>query len=458
MHPQPNSSDHERLRLWPALAVLALMWAARMLLPVVMADAGPIPVLVPVAGSVLIALWWLFLSHAPWLDRVAGLVVLVAAVLGTRLLLHESLLTVAFGVMYFFVAVPTATTAFVLSLAASERLQLPKRRFAVTIVVLAVTSLWALARTGGLANGGGGMELAWRWQPTPEQQLIAAPNAPIGTVPVIDVGTEAAWPGFRGPGRDSRVRGTRIATDWDTQPPRELWRRPVGPGWSSFAVRGDVFYTQEQRGEAEVVSAYSISSGEPLWRHEDSTRFWEAIGGAGPRATPTLHGDRVYAFGATGILNALRADTGVAVWSRDVADETGVETPGWGFASSPVVIGDLVIVAARSVLSAHELATGAPRWQTVDRGGSYSSPQLYTIDGVQQVLLATVAGLISVDPATGTTLWTHEWPGSVRIVQPARVGTSDLLVSRGETTGIRRIALTQQAGAWSTREVWDQSA
>ena len=174
----------------------------------------------------------------------------------------------------------------------------------------------------------------------------------------------------------------RIETDWAASPPVELWRRPIGPGWSSFAVRGDLLYTQEQRGDDEVVACYSVTTGEPVWRHRDAARFWESNGGAGPRATPTLSNGRVYTFGATGILNALDAATGAVVWSRNAAADTGAKVPDWGFASSPLVVDDVVVVAAAGTLAAYDVATGDAALVGPTRRRGYSSPHLVTIDGV----------------------------------------------------------------------------
>jgi outer membrane protein assembly factor BamB len=269
--------------------------------------------------------------------------------------------------------------------------------------------------------------------------------------------TGADWPGFRGPERDGIIHGVRIETDWSRSPPVELWRRPIGPGWSSFAVSGDLLYTQEQRGDDEVVSSYNLTTGAPVWRHQDATRFWESNAGAGPRATPTLSHGRVYSFGATGILNALDARHGSVVWSRNAAADTGTKIPGWGFASSPLVVADNVVVATGGTLAAYDLATGHPRWFGPAGGSGYSSPHRVTIDGVEQILLLNGGGATSVAPADGTLLWEHRWPG-ISIVQPALTADGDVLIgsidSSASGMGTRRIAVAHGPGGWTVEERW----
>jgi len=249
----------------------------------------------------------------------------------------------------------------------------------------------------------------------------------------------------------------RIETHWSASPPVELWRRPVGPGWSSFAVRDDRIFTQEQRGDDEVVSAYNLKTGEPVWRHRDAARFWESNAGAGPRATPTLSNGRVYTLGGTGILNALDARDGSVVWSRNAASDTGRKVPDWGIASSPLVVGDVVIAATAGSLAAYDAATGKPRWFGPKGGYGYSSPQLSTIDGVAQIVLVNGPGAIGVAPSDGTVLWKHEWAGD-SIVQPAVIAGGDLLIGSGSglaaKTGMLRITVAHEPGGWIVKERW----
>jgi outer membrane protein assembly factor BamB len=452
-------SDRKPLRLWPGVVAAILLCLMRYVLPLVEPDAVAWGGIGGLVCALLILVWWLFFSRAPWSERVGAIVVMAVGLFATSRIVHVSIRTGMMGLMLVVYAVPILSVVLVAWAVASPRLSDGLRRASMVATILLACASFALLRTGGIRSGGS--ELAWRWTETAEERLLARtgsePTA-LAVTPKTKVAREPEWPGFRGPERDSIVRGVRINTDWSASPPVQMWRRPIGPGWSSFAVRGDSLYTQEQRGDNEIVACYKVSTGEPVWRHRDPVRFWESNGGAGPRATPTLSEDRVYAFGATGILNALDAGNGNVLWSRNVASDTGRSVPQWGFASSPLVVDNLVIVAASGTLAAYDLSTGNPRWVGRRQLGSYSSPHRATIDGVPQVLLLSGSGAASFAPANGAVLWEHGWQaGGTTIVQPALTAEGDILINAiamAGGAGLRRIAVAHDAGGWSAKERW----
>ena len=500
------------IRFWPGVVIAMVLVAARYIAPRLVSDIEifGLPFVVAamfaaLALTLAIVVWWLFFSRVPWTERLSALALAMLGFVGTLRLVDISIAGASMGAWMYIQAIPALALALVVWAVIADRLSIGARRAALVATIVLALVPWTLLRTSGTM--GMGSKLHWRWTPTPEERLLAqardeplppvplpaptvpsetsskepavaapddkavtpaanasadAPPArkeavePAKTDPVRAEGARGEWPGFRGPNRDGVVHGVRINTDWSASPPVEMWRRPVGPGWSSFAVRGDLLYTQEQRGDDEIVGCYRLSTGEPVWRHRDAVRFYESNGGAGPRATPTLHQDRVFAFGATGILNALEATTGKVVWSRNVATDTGRRIPDWGFASSPLIIDDVVIVAAAGTLAGYDIATGNPRWKGPSYGGSYSSPHRATLDGVVQIVLLGGPGVISVDPADGNVLWKHEWsPGP--IIQPALTGDGDILVNAIVATGgvgTRRLHVTRGSGGWNVEERW----
>lgn len=450
------------LRLWPGVVAVVFQWLAWFVLPMVVPEAMLYGLLAGIfGGGLAVIVWWLFFSRAPWPERVGALVLMPLGVFAASLVVHKSIANGMMGMMLPLLSIPILSLALVCWAAASRRLSSGPRRTSMVVAILLACGAFTVVRTGGM-TGDGGSDLHWRWTPTPEERLLTlARNEPAAS-PSISTATKstANWPGFRGPDRDGSVRGVKIAVDWSRSPPVELWRRLIGPGWSSFAVRGDRLYTQEQRGADEVIACYSVTTGLPVWRHQDAARFWESNAGAGPRATPSLSDGRVYAFGATGILNALDAANGTVVWSRNAASDTGVKVPGWGFAGSPLVVDDMVIVATAGRLIAYGLAAGDERWLGPAGGGGYSSPHLATIGGVKQIVLLNGAGAISVAPATGKQLWKYAW-GSDGIVQPAVTADGDVLIGSGSGmaagTGVRRITVAHSPGGWNTEERWTSS-
>ncbi len=497
-----TATSHSTIRLWPGILFASLILPVRLLVPIVWPDGVIFAVLGSVVCGLAVMLWWPLFSRAPRTERWGGFALMIAALAATWALAHPSISTGAMGLLVPLLGIPVLGFALGIWAGATRNLSREVRLVSMVATIVFGCGVWTLVRTEGMTSSVIGSDLHWRWTPTPEERLLASagpmpparsegqaitapPPAAVANTPTKPpaehVGTAAAltgasnatdpsatrvadpaspsveWPGFRGAARDSVIRGVRIETDWSKSPPRPLWRRPIGPGWSSFAVSGDLIYTQEQRGEDEIVAAYRLSTGEPVWAHRDPVRFWESNGGAGPRATPTLGRGRVYAFGATGILNALDASNGVAIWARNVAADTEVKVPDWGFASSPLLLGDLVIVAAAGKLAAYDGATGAPRWSGPNRGASYSSPQVLTIHEVPQILLLTGSGATSVAPADGAQLWELAVPASAlaaTIVQPALTADGDLLVSDGEASSLRRVAITNGPGGWTVAERW----
>jgi outer membrane protein assembly factor BamB len=489
--PPAEPRPRKPLRLWPGIALAAIGLAARYLVPVVWEDGLLYGLLTSFAAAVLVLVWWLAASRAPWQERVEAVALVALGFLATPPFLHASIRGGGMGNLFWVLALPVLAIGFVAWAVATRNVSgAVARRGSMAAVMAVLFAAFTLLRTGGNTSDFDN-DLAWRWSKTHEEKLLAqaaeepvavttplpaaspaeAPSPAASAAPApaptpsgvpsaapapvsLEQDTSADWPGFRGADRTGIARGARVATDWSTTAPVEMWRRPVGPGWSSFAADGDVIYTQEQRGEEEAVTAYSLRTGQPLWRHVDRARFWESNAGAGPRGTPTLAHGRVYTLGGTGLANALDARTGAAIWTKDAAADTGMKTPTWGFAGSPLVLGDLAIVAASGRLVAYDAATGARRWLGPPAGGaSYSSPHLATIGGVDQVLLLSASGLTSVDPRNGKLLWLHPWKG-YPIVQPALTPEGDVLISVSQDSGLRRISVARGPTGWTTAERW----
>lgn len=292
----------------------------------------------------------------------------------------------------------------------------------------------------------------WRWHEAEFRDPASVTPAVAGGVDRYD------YHQFYGPGRDSTLAGPRLARDWKAHPPVELWRREVGEAWSSFAILDGAAVTQEQRGDLETVVRYDLESGRQVWVHSDRVALVTTVGGRGPRATPTIVDRRVYSLGATGILNCIELETGRVVWSRDVVEENDVRLADYGLPSSPLVVGDLVVIqlaqAERSLL-AYRRSNGKLVWRAGTDVGSYSSPILATLAGMRQILVVNKRSIAGHLPESGRLLWQEDWPeGGDKVTPPLLVEPNRVLVSAGYGAGSRLLQIRAQPGGLRSEEVW----
>jgi len=303
--------------------------------------------------------------------------------------------------------------------------------------------------------------VGWRWAPPLELSADSWSGSADRETPISlakEIGAND-WAEFRGPRRDNVVPNIHFAADWDELPPAELWRTRVGVGFSSFSVVGDYMFTQEQRGENEVIVCYEVGTGSQVWVNSIAGRFDDSHGD-GPRATPTYLDGRVYSQCATGVLLALDAETGETVWQRDLKKDSGAAIPMWGFSSSPLLYKDSVIVFAggsddKSVV-AYNKDDGEIKWMSGSGTHGYTSGHLVTISKVEQVLFGSNIGIQSFDPINGDVLWEHTWPINTnpRCVQPLMLDETTVFLGTAGGMGTRKLHVTKNDNEWIVEEQW----
>ena len=304
----------------------------------------------------------------------------------------------------------------------------------------------------------------WRWAPTHDQTLAKVKAAPKVQLDWHE--TPRDYPRFLGNLYWAEAKGLDINPDWNAQPPKLLWKQPIGAGWSAFAIVGDYAVTQEQRGDQEMVVCYELKTGKVAWSHADNAR-WDpsgpgALGGVGPRATPTIHDGRVFTHGATGIFNCIEARTGELVWSHDTLKEFGAENISWGKADSPLIVDDNVVISVGggndSSLIAFNQETGDLAWSVGSRRSSYASPVLTELAGVRQIVVVNENFLTAHDAATGEVLWEHPWDGdsngNASASQPVPVGGDRIFLSKGYGIQSQLLQVTHVQAADEDEEKW----
>lgn len=452
--PSANTSPETRtpppLRLWPAAVLLVLQFLVQWgysRFATTNVQSGIELGVIPLVAAILLSLWWLLASRTRWLDRVLGYLLFLAAI---ACVVYSQDYT-AYGLMLLAYAVPAMTTGVVLLLLVTTWVRWPIRRWILAAYLIGCCALHMAMRFESV-GGNLAPEVSWRWNPSRiERSGAMARYEAHGTATLPAQVTPEDYPAFRGPARDGRLTGTKFSTDWNT-PPQEVWGREIGPGWSSFIAVGDYLFTQEQRGPDEVVTCYRAATGEEVWTNKVAALFDDAMG-VGPRATPTFDDGKLYTQGATGFLQCLDAATGNTVWKRDLREDAGCKTPGYGFVSSPLLVDDRVVVFTSGPEGkgaiAYKRATGDVAWLSGRGSTAYSSPQLVRIGDVPQILMNGEWGLQSLNSETGAPLWEHAWNAKTYPIgtQPVVLENTVLIGTTG-STGSRLIKAEKTGDRW----------
>jgi outer membrane protein assembly factor BamB len=227
--------------------------------------------------------------------------------------------------------------------------------------------------------------------------------------------SSADWPQWRGPNRDGISKETGLLKEWPAQGPPLVWKAAgAGRGYSSFSIANGRLYTLGLRGDREFVIAFDLANGKEVWATPHGSAFRNDRGD-GPRGTPTIDGDHLYALGGNGDLSCLDARTGKIVWTKNVLREFGASNIGWGISESPLVLGNKVMVNAggqNASIVALNKDNGAVIWKSQSDEAGYSSAIPVQVNGGTQVVFFTAKRALGLDVNDGRLLWEYGKPAN----------------------------------------------
>jgi outer membrane protein assembly factor BamB len=308
----------------------------------------------------------------------------------------------------------------------------------------------------------------FRWEESQEQREALlqshrqeqAKKGKPGTISLVSQ-NDNDYPEYRGRKRDGIVAGVSL-TSLDKDKVKQIWRQPCGGGYSGFAVAGQGAVTIEQRGGEEVVVCYEAATGKECWTYPYPALFKEAMGGPGPRATPTIADGDVYSLGATGILVRLDGSSGKEKWKVNILESN--KNLYWGMSGSPLVFDQLVVVnpgtqqesvQGRAVV-AYDRETGKEVWGAGSTQGAYSSPMLATLAGRRMILIFDAVEVAGYDATKGDKLWRKEWKtqNDINVAQPVVLPGNQVFISSGYGHGCAMLKVSEANGQFDGTEVW----
>jgi outer membrane protein assembly factor BamB len=223
------------------------------------------------------------------------------------------------------------------------------------------------------------------------------------------------WPQWRGPNRDGISKETGLLKQWPAEGPPLAWKTAgAGTGYSSLAIADGRLFTMGLRGGREYVIAFDVATGKQAWVTAHGGAFRNDRGD-GPRGTPTVDGDRLYALGGNGDLSCLNTRSGQIVWTMNILKKFGGSNPKWGISESPLVIGEKILVNAggpgASVIALNK-KDGSLIWKSQSDPAGYSSGMPVKIGSATQVVFFTDLRALGLDLKDGRLLWEYARPAN----------------------------------------------
>lgn len=272
------------------------------------------------------------------------------------------------------------------------------------------------------------------------------------------------WPQFRGPHRDGVSREIGLLKAWPESGPTELWRVPLGAGFSGTAIVKNQIYTMDSRGDREFVVALAADTGRELWRTPIGKIFKEAAGN-GPRSTPTVEGGFLWGLGSFGDFAAFKAEDGQKIWAVNLQEKFGAKMPIYGFVTAPLIVDDLVLIEAGGpdgqTYAAFNKKTGDLAWASHDGQPAYSSPIEVKFNGVEQSVFLDQTGLVALS-RDGEVSWTapfgRKFP--IKVAMPIFVPPDMIVVSASYDIGAMAVRMkpspkATKKGAVLTEIAWE---
>jgi outer membrane protein assembly factor BamB len=294
--------------------------------------------------------------------------------------------------------------------------------------------------------------------------ILAAASSLQADLPKKAAADPGAWPQFRGP--DNGSAPALPVADVSKAKIGKLWKVPTENGFSSFAVAGTQAFTVVTRGGKETLVALDIKSGKELWAQAlDDAKYdgggnsgtRDNQGGDGARSTPTVNDGKVFVIDAQVTVFCFDAKDGKKIWTHDVQKQNGGENIRWQNAASPVIDGDLVLVAGGGkgqALLGLDKKTGAVKWKGEDDKMTHATPVIADILGTHQCIFFTQSGLVAVTPQDGKVLWRASFPYKTSTAASPVVSEDIVYCSAGYGVGAGAFKISKSGSAFTATELW----